>query len=95
MAQQLAHVTANGTQIRPGDVYGSGTISGAEPGSFGSIFELTWGGTAPIDLPSGERRTFIEDGDTIAMTASCARGELRVGFGDVSGTILPALKTIS
>ncbi|MBD5606720.1 MAG: fumarylacetoacetase [Candidatus Eremiobacteraeota bacterium] len=95
MAQQLAHVTANGTQIRPGDVYGSGTISGAEPGSFGSIFELTWGGTAPIDLPSGERRTFVEDGDTIAMTGSCARGELRVGFGEVSGTILPAVKTIS
>jgi fumarylacetoacetase len=90
MAQQLAHATINGTQIRPGDLYGSGTISNAEPGTYGSIFELTWGGTQPIALPSGEHRTFLEDGDTIAMSARCERGSLRVGFGDVRGTILPA-----
>jgi fumarylacetoacetase len=90
MAQQLAHATANGTQIRPGDVYGSGTISGADPGSFGSIMELTWRGERPIELPTGEKRAFLEDGDTVIMSASCTRGDLRVGFGEVRGTILPA-----
>jgi fumarylacetoacetase len=90
MAQQLAHVTVNGTQIRPGDLYGSGTISNADPGSFGSMMELTWRGTRPLALPSGESRAFLEDGDTVAMSASCTRGALRVGFGEVSGTVHPA-----
>ncbi|MBD5634358.1 MAG: fumarylacetoacetase [Candidatus Eremiobacteraeota bacterium] len=90
MAQQLAHVTVNGTQIKPGDLYGSGTISGSDPSSFGSIIELTWRGANPIVLPSGERRAFLEDGDTVVMSGSARRGDLHVGFGDVRGTILPA-----
>jgi len=90
MAQQLAHATSNGTQIKPGDLYGSGTISGPDPGSYGSIFELTRAGAEPLALPSGERRAFLEDGDTVVMSATCARGDLRVGFGEVRGTIEPA-----
>ena len=90
MAQQLAHATANGAQIRPGDLYGSGTISNEEPGTFGSMIELTWRGARPLSLPSGERRAFLEDGDTVVMSASCARGPLRVGFGEVRGTIVAA-----
>lgn len=91
MAQQLAHATANGTQIRPGDVYGSGTISGADPGSYGSMIELTWRGATPLTLPTGERRSFLEDGDTVTMSACCVRGERRVGFGEVVGTVVAAL----
>jgi fumarylacetoacetase len=87
MAQQLAHATVNGTQIRPGDLYGSGTISGSDPATFGSIMELTWAGTKPLALPSGETRTFLEDGDTVAMSAWCGRADYRVGFGEVRGTI--------
>jgi fumarylacetoacetase len=90
MAQQLAHVTSNGTQIKPGDLYGSGTISGTDPGSYGSMFELTRGGTEPLTLPSGERRAYLEDGDTVVMSATCVRGDLRVGFGELRGTIEPA-----
>jgi len=90
MAQQVAHVTANGTQIRPGDLYGSGTISNADPGTFGSMIELTWRGATPLPLPSGETRAFLEDGDTVVMSAVCERGPVRVGFGEVRGTIVPA-----
>jgi len=90
MSQQLAHVTVNGTKIGPGDLYGSGTISNADPGSFGSMMELTWRGARPLALPSGESRAFLEDGDTVVMSASSARGDVRVGFGDVSGTVHPA-----
>jgi fumarylacetoacetase len=90
MAQQLAHVTVNGTRIKPGDLYGSGTISNEDPGSFGSMMELTWRGARPVALPSGETRAFLEDGDTVVMSASCTRGELHVGFGEVSGTVHPA-----
>ena len=90
MAQQLAHATANGTRIAPGDVYGSGTISGSETGTYGSLMELTWRGAHPIELPTGERRAFLEDGDTVTMSASCTKGDVRVGFGDVRGTIEPA-----
>lgn len=91
MAQQLAHVTSNGTAARAGDLYASGTISGADPQSYGSLIELTWRGARPIDLPGGERRAFLEDGDTIAIGGECcAQGKPRIGFGTVRGTILPA-----
>jgi fumarylacetoacetase len=90
MAQQLTHATVNGTQVRPGDLYGSGTISGPEPSTFGSMLELTWLGARPIELPTGESRAFLEDGDTVAMSAACERGALRVGFGEVRGTIEPS-----
>lgn len=90
MAQQLAHVTANGTQIRPGDLYASGTISGSSPDSRGSLIELTWNGTQPINLPGGEVRGFLQDGDEIAIHGWCQSGEFRIGFGSARGTIEPA-----
>jgi fumarylacetoacetase len=91
MAQQLAHATVNGTAVRPGDLYASGTISGPTPESYGSFIELTWRGTRPLTLESGEERSFLEDGDTVTLRGVCeAPGKPRIGFGTVSGTILPA-----
>nr|MDQ6933642.1 fumarylacetoacetase [Candidatus Eremiobacteraeota bacterium] len=90
MAQQLAHMTINGTVVRPGDLYASGTISGSKPSSFGSLMELTWRGSKPIIMPSGEERRFLEDGDRVTLCGWCEReGVRRIGFGEVSGTILP------
>lgn len=89
-AQQIAHQTSNGSPIEPGDLLASGTISGTEEGTYGSMLELTWRGSKPLQLASGERRTFLEDGDTVIMSGGCEGGGIRVGFGDVSGTILPA-----
>jgi fumarylacetoacetase len=86
--QQLAHATVNGTNVRPGDLYASGTISGPERGSEGSLIELTRGGREPLRLPGGGERTFLEDGDTVMLRGSCGDG--RVSFGEVGGTILPA-----
>jgi fumarylacetoacetase len=92
MAQQLAHLTSNGARILPGGLYASGTISGESPDSYGSLIELTWRGTKPLKLPSGEERGFLEDGDTVIMRASAHRDGLpRIGFGEVRGTILPAV----
>lgn len=90
IAQQLAHATVNGTNVRPGDLYASGTISGADPGSYGSLIELTWNGETPIDLPDGARRSFLEDGDTVVIRGWCQREGVRVGFGECSGTVMPA-----
>jgi fumarylacetoacetase len=91
MAQQLAHAAVNGTAVRPGDLYASGTISGSEPGSYGSLMELTWRGTKPLRLPSGEERAFLEDGDTVTLRGFCeGPGKPRIGFGKVSGTIVPS-----
>lgn len=91
MAQQLAHATANGTAVRPGDLYASGTISGPEPQSYGSFIELSWRGAKPLHLANGERRSFLEDGDTVTLRGCCeAPGKPRIGFGSVSGTIVPA-----
>ncbi len=93
-AQQVAHQTSNGTPLEPGDLLASGTISGEAEGSYGSMLELTWRGTKPITLPeTGETRTFLEDGDTVIMSGGCERNGLRIGFGDVSGTILAAGST--
>ncbi|HET6894635.1 MAG TPA: fumarylacetoacetase [Candidatus Baltobacteraceae bacterium] len=91
MAQQLAHTTVNGTAVRPGDLYASGTISGPTPDSYGSFIELTWRGSKPLRLQSGEERAFLEDGDTVTLRGVCeAPGKPRIGFGAVSGTIIPA-----
>jgi fumarylacetoacetase len=83
--QQLAHATVNGAPARPGDLFASGTISGAEPGSAGSLIELTWGGRDPLELPDGSRRTFLEDGDTVVLRGRA--GE--ISLGEVRGTIHP------
>jgi len=90
IAQQLAHITSNGTQIRPGDLYASGTISGSEPESQGSLIELTWNATKPIHLPDGEVRGFLQDGDEITLRGWCEQGEFRIGFGRARGMIRPA-----
>ncbi|MDQ6931502.1 MAG: fumarylacetoacetate hydrolase family protein, partial [Candidatus Eremiobacteraeota bacterium] len=90
MAQQLAHAASNGTNIRPGDLYASGTISGPSKDSYGSFMELTWRGTQPLTLPTGEERGFLLDGDTVILRAWCERpGAPRIGFGSVTGTIEP------
>ena len=90
-AQQLAHMTVNGASLRSGDLYASGTVSGPERNQVGSFLELTWGGTQPVTLDDGSTRTFLEDGDTVIITATAPGpdGEV-VGFGHVSGTIRPA-----
>lgn len=92
MAQQLAHHTVNGCNVRPGDLMASGTISGPTPDSFGSLLELAWGGQKPITLADGSTRTFLLDGDTVTMRAYAQKGNIRVGFGQVSGTVLPEWK---
>jgi len=91
MCQQLAHHTVNGCNIEVGDVYASGTISGENEKSYGSMLELTWKGTKPLQLKNGIERKFIEDGDTITMKAWSEKDGIRVGFGEVSGKILPAI----
>ncbi|GAC1577611.1 MAG: fumarylacetoacetase [Candidatus Elarobacter sp.] len=88
VAQQLAHVTSNGSVVRPGDLFGTGTISGDEPESAGSLMELTRRGAEPLHLPDGESRGFLEDGDTVIMRGRALRGSARVGLGEVTGTIV-------
>lgn len=92
MAQQLAHHTINGCNVEVGDMYASGTISGKDENSYGSMLELTWGGTKPLKLSDGSERKFIEDNDTIIMRGFCQKEEIRVGFGEVVGKILPAIE---
>jgi fumarylacetoacetase len=89
VAQQLAHMTSNGSRIRPGDLFGTGTISGSEQGTQGSFIELTRRGAQPLALPNGESRAFLEDGDTVVIRGRAVRGEHRIGFGEVVGTIVP------
>jgi fumarylacetoacetase len=91
ICQQLAHHTVNGCNIEVGDMYASGTISGPMPGSYGSMLELAWKGTKPVTLPDGSTRTFIEDGDTVKMTGYAEKNGIRVGFGQVSTKVLPAI----
>ena len=90
MSQQLAHHTVNGCNMRVGDLCGSGTISGTDAGSYGSMLELTWKGTKPITLPDGSERKFINDDDTVIMRGYCEKNGIRVGFGEASVRILPA-----
>ncbi|HTM51779.1 MAG TPA: fumarylacetoacetase [Bryobacteraceae bacterium] len=91
MAQQLAHLTSNGTNLRVGDLCGSGTISGRAPDSFGSMLELCWNGARPLKFPGGAVRSFVEDGDTVIMRAFAGRDRNRVGFGELKTKILPAV----
>jgi fumarylacetoacetase len=90
MVQQLAHHTVNGCNLRVGDMMASGTISGPEKDSFGSMLELSWKGTRPINLDDGGQRTFIEDGDTVIMRGHGIREGVRIGFGEVRSLVLPA-----
>ncbi|MGQ0648702.1 MAG: fumarylacetoacetase [Gemmatimonadaceae bacterium] len=90
-AQMVAHHTAGGCNLRPGDLLGSGTVSGQSKDSRGCLLELTWRGSEPVQLPSGEVRRFLEDGDEVIMRARCeAAGYRSIGFGDCSGLVLPA-----
>lgn len=90
MCQQLAHHTCNGCNVHIGDLMASGTISGKDQESLGSMLELTLGGKKPITLSNGESRSFIQDGDTVTLRGWCAKENLRVGFGEVYNKILPA-----
>lgn len=91
IAQIVAHHTINGCNLRPGDLLGTGTLSGPAPDEAGALIELTIGGSKPVALPGGESRTFLEDGDTVIMRGECERpGAARIGFGEVRGTLLPA-----
>jgi fumarylacetoacetase len=89
MEQQLAHLVSNGAAVRAGDLCGSGTVSGGEPGSFGSLLELAWNGTKPLKLDTGEERSFLEDGDTVVLNGWCEALGVRIGFGEVRGTVMP------
>jgi fumarylacetoacetase len=90
--QQLAHLTANGASLRTGDLYGSGTVSGPGEDQRGSLLELTWNGTVPLRLGDGSTRAFLEDGDTVSITASApGPGGVPIGFGSVDGTIVPTI----
>ena len=91
MCQQLAHHTANGCNIQVGDLYASGTISGPTPDSYGSMLEITWQGKNPIQMPDGTERKFIQDNDTVVMRAHAEKEGVRIGFGECTGKILPAL----
>ncbi len=91
MRQQLAHQTVAGCNIRTGDMYGSGTISGPTPGSYGSMLELCWKGTKPLRMADGSERIFLHDNDTVIMTGFAQNNKLRIGFGSCETTILPAL----
>ena len=90
-AQLVTHHTVNGCNLQPGDLLGSGTLSGPTLEEAGSLLEITLGGKQPLTLPNGEKRTFLEDGDTLTLRGYCARdGAVRIGLGEVSGTVLPA-----
>jgi fumarylacetoacetase len=87
-AQMVAHHASNGCNLRPGDLLASGTVSGPTPDSRGCLLERTWRGREPLTLPTGETRTFLEDGDEVIMRGWCEReGSVRIGFGECRGTI--------
>jgi fumarylacetoacetase len=90
MAQQLAHHTVNGCNVRCGDLMGSGTISGPTPDSYGSMLELAWKGTKPIAMPDGSERRFIQDHDTVIMRGFCQNEDVKIGFGEVRTKLLPS-----
>lgn len=92
MAQQLAHHTINGCRVNSGDMMGSGTISGPTEDSFGSMLELTWGGQKPLKMKDGSERKFINDNDTVIIRGYCQKDNLRIGFGEVSSKLLPAVE---
>jgi fumarylacetoacetase len=93
LAQMVAHHTSNGCNLQPGDLLGSGTLSGTEPGTAGSLLELTQAGKAPLTLPGGETRAFLADGDEVIQRGRCeAEGAVAIGFGEAAGVVKPAPK---
>ena len=90
MNQQLAHHSVGGCNIIAGDMMASGTISGPTPDSYGSMLELSWRGSKPIQLDDGSERKFIQDGDEVIMRGWSKKDNVRVGFGEVSTKVLPA-----
>ncbi|MGB0439697.1 MAG: fumarylacetoacetase [Paracoccaceae bacterium] len=88
-AQQLAHHASSGCAMRTGDLLGSGTISGPEPGTYGSMLELTWNGAHPLTLECGQQRRFVETGDSVTLQGHAQGDGYRIGFGSCEGTILP------
>ena len=91
MEQQLAHHTVNGCNMNIGDMLASGTISGPDEGSFGSMMEITWRGTKPVKMADGSERKFINDGDTLIIRGYAEKNGVRIGFGDCSSTAMPAV----
>ena len=91
-AQQLAHHSSSGCAMNIGDLLGSGTISGPDKDTLGSLLEISWGGKEPLILDTGETRTFIEDGDKMTLRGHAQGDGYRIGFGECTGTILPALE---
>lgn len=91
MAQQLAHHTINGCKVNSGDLMGTGTISGPAEDAYGSMLELAWAGSKPLQLPDGQTRAFIQDHDTVVLRGFCQKNGLRIGFGEVRSQLLPAL----
>lgn len=90
--QYVAHHTISGCDLRTGDLLASGTISGPTPDSYGSLLEIAWRGTQPVELPSGEKRAFLQDGDRLTLHGWCQGDGYKVGFGEVTGRILPAVE---
>ncbi|MGB2408845.1 MAG: fumarylacetoacetate hydrolase family protein, partial [Paracoccaceae bacterium] len=90
-AQQLAHHTTSGCPMRSGDLLGSGTISGPERHQRGSLLELSWGGKEPLELSTGQSRSFLQDGDKLTLSGQAQGDGYLIGFGECSGVVLPAL----
>jgi fumarylacetoacetase len=90
MRQQLAHHTVNGCNTRPGDLMASGTISGPTEDSYGSMLELAWRGTKPLQMPDGSERSFLQDGDRVIMRGWAQGNGFRIGLGTTEGTVQPA-----
>ena len=91
LGQMFTHHTSNGCNLRPGDLFASGTISGPSRESRGCLLELTWRGAEPLTLPNGETRKFLEDGDEVILRAYCQRaGAVRIGLGECRGVVTPA-----
>jgi fumarylacetoacetase len=92
LGQMVAHHTVNGCNLQPGDLLGTGTLSGPRSDQAAAFIELTQGGKQPLTLPSGEARTLLEDGDTVVLRGWCeAPGAVRIGFGECRGTVLPPI----